>query len=60
VSDEDMAMFYLAKQGYGSLAEIQKWDTPQFLDALEYEAIDNAIARHHRWQVEQDSKKGRR
>lgn len=55
-----MAMFYLAKQGYGSLAEIQKWDTPQFLDALEYEAIDNAIARHHRWQVEQDSKKGRR
>ena len=56
-----MAMFYLAKQGYGSLKEIQTWDTPEFLDALEYEAISNAIDRHFRWKAEQDSKgKGRR
>ena len=55
-----MAMFYLAKQGYGSLKEIREWDTPELLDALEYEAIDNAIGRHLRWKAEQDNKKGRR
>lgn len=46
VSDEDMAMFYLAKQGYGSVAEVEEWDTPRFLDALEYEEIMNAIERY--------------
>lgn len=41
-----MAMFYLAKQGYGSVAEVEEWDTPRFLDALEYEEIMNAIERY--------------
>lgn len=49
-----MAVLYLAKQGYGSVGEIREWDTPELLDALEYEAIDNAIARHLRWKAEQD------
>jgi hypothetical protein len=48
-----MAIFYLAKNGYGSVNEIEDWDTDKFLDALEYEAIDNAIARHLRWKAEQ-------
>lgn len=52
-----MAIFYLAKQGYGSVSEVQEWDTPQFLDALEYEAVDNAIARHLRWKSEQESRR---
>jgi hypothetical protein len=53
VSTDDMAIFYLAKNGYGSVNEIEDWDTDKFLDALEYEAIDNAIARHLRWKAEQ-------
>ena len=48
-----MAVLYLAKNGYGSVNEILEWDTPQFLDALEYEAIENAITRHLRWKAEQ-------
>lgn len=34
-----MAMFALSKAGYGSLAEIEAWDTDQFLDAIEFEHI---------------------
>jgi hypothetical protein len=48
-----MSALYLAKQGYGSVNEILEWDTPQFLDALEYEAISNSIDRHLRWKAEQ-------
>lgn len=52
-----MAVLYLAKQGYGTPADIREWDTPDLLDALEYEAIGNAIDRHLRWQAEQESKR---
>jgi len=34
-----MAMFALVKAGYGSLAEIEAMDTPEFLDAIEFEQI---------------------
>jgi len=47
-----MAVLYLAKQGYGTPREIQEWDTDLFLDALEYEAIGNAIERHIQWKAE--------
>ena len=49
-------MAYLSKQGYGTLAEIRDLDTSDFLDLLEYEAIENAITRHLQWKAEQDSK----
>lgn len=48
-------MMYLCKQGYGSLHEVREWDTDQFLDAMEYEAIENAIGRHMRWRSEQEN-----
>jgi len=51
-----MAMMYLAKQGYGTLAEIRDLDTEDFLNLMEYEAIDNAIGRHMRWKAEQENK----
>lgn len=51
-----MAVFYLAKQGYGSVEQIESWDTPRFLNALEYEAIENAITRHLSWKAEQGRK----
>lgn len=41
-----MAMFALSKAGYGSLAEIEQWDTDQFLDAIEFEQISADIMAH--------------
>ena len=38
-----MTIFYLAKLGYGSVDEIENWDSPRFLDVLEYENICNEI-----------------
>jgi len=46
VSGERMAMFSLSKAGYGSLAEIEQWDTDQFLDAIEFEQITADIQAH--------------
>lgn len=48
-----MAVFYLAKNGYGSVDEILEWDSERFFDALEFEALENAITRHLRWKAEQ-------
>lgn len=39
-------MFALSKAGYGSLAEIEQWDTDQFFDAIEYEQITADIMAH--------------
>ena len=47
VSDDDAAMFYLARRGYGSLADLQEWDTPQLLDVMEYEHIQSDIEHYH-------------
>lgn len=41
-----MTVFYLSKQGYGSVDEIEKWDTPRFLDAVEFEQITASIERY--------------
>lgn len=38
-----MSIFYLAKQGYGSLKEIRELDTDELFDILEYEQIQNRI-----------------
>lgn len=38
-----MSMFALAKAGYGSLAEIESWDTDQYLDAIEFEQMSADI-----------------
>jgi len=54
-----MAVLYLSKQGYGTPAHIREWDTPDFLDAIEYEEIGNAIQRHHQWLAEQEAKRKR-
>ncbi len=43
ISDVDMSIFFLSKNGYGSVNEIEQWDTPRFLDALEYEFIQTNI-----------------
>jgi len=42
-----MSIFYLSKQGYGSIAEIQDLDTPEFLDLIEFEQISNAIEKYY-------------
>ena len=42
-----MMIFYLSKQGYGSISEIQNLDTKEFLDLIEFEEITNAIENYH-------------
>jgi len=43
-----MGIFFLAKQGYGTVDQIEEWDSPKFLDALEYESIcADLIAHEH-------------
>lgn len=46
VSEVDQAIFSLAKRGYGSVGEIREWDTPLFLDAIEFENICCDIENH--------------
>lgn len=41
-----MLIFYLSKQGYGSIAELNILDTPEILDLIEFEQITNAIEYH--------------
>jgi len=41
-----MTIFYLSKQGYGSIVEIRELDTTEFLDLVEFEQITKAIEQH--------------
>ena len=41
-----MSIFFLSKKGYGSIEHIEAWDTPRFLDVLEYERIMQKIEQH--------------
>lgn len=41
-----MTIFFLSKKGYGSIEHIETWDTPRFLDVLEYERIMMNIEKH--------------
>ena len=41
-----MSLFSLSKQGYGSIAELENMDTPEFLDLIEFEQITGAIERY--------------
>jgi len=38
-----MTVFYLSKQGYGSIAEIGGLDTTELLDLMEFEHMTHAI-----------------
>ena len=41
-----MCIFFLSKRGYGSIEHIETWDTPRFLDVMEYEDIMQCIEQH--------------
>lgn len=41
-----MLMFFLVKQGYGSLNKMKELDTPELLDIIEYENILKDIESH--------------
>lgn len=51
-----MTIFFLSKKGYGSIDEIEDWDTTRFLDAVEYERIIHNIEKH-KYAVERDKVK---
>lgn len=46
ISDPMMTVLMLTKRGYGTMAELLKMDTPEILDAIEFEQMANAIERH--------------
>lgn len=41
-----MTLFYLVKLGYGTLEQLEQWDTPRLLDVVEYESIVADIEAH--------------
>lgn len=47
-----MTVCHLASAGYGSIAEIEAMDTPQFLNLVEMEHIKADVAAHHRRMAE--------
>ena len=46
LSDDQMTLFSLSKQGYGSITELEQLDTPEFFDLIEFEQITGAIERY--------------
>ena len=42
-----MTQHALSKIGYGTLKEVKEMDTPEFLDAVEYESIVQDIELYH-------------
>jgi hypothetical protein len=46
-----MTILHLARQGFGSVNELNEWDSPQILDAVEYEQIRMDIERYHAQQT---------
>lgn len=38
---------HLARKGYGSLAELSQLDTPELLDVVEYEQIQQDLELYH-------------
>lgn len=41
-----MAVLMLTRRGYGSMAELMQMDTPEIMDAIEFEQMANAIEAH--------------
>ena len=55
VDDDTATAFYLARKGYGTVDQIEQWDTPKFLDAVEYEQIQQDIELYHYQQQQRES-----
>lgn len=47
IADDDATIFHLVKAGYGTVGEIEQWDTPRLLDAVEFEMIQRDIELYH-------------
>jgi hypothetical protein len=46
--DADTAtVCHLARKGYGSLAELNQLDTPELMDVVEYEQIQQDLELYH-------------
>lgn len=57
LDDYTMTALSLCKAGYGTKAEIDRMDTDEFLDLVEFHQISNAI---ERYQVQEAGKNGGR
>jgi len=54
ISEDDMTLMHLAKQGYASLPELWEMDTPEVLDLIEYENIQADIQEYLEWEARND------
>lgn len=52
VPGDDATVYHLARKGYGSVAELHRMDTPEFLDLIEFERIQQDIEAYHMQQSE--------
>lgn len=43
IDETFMTYCTLVKKGYGSITEIESWDTDKFYDVLDYENLNNDI-----------------
>lgn len=51
ISDDDMTLMHLARQGYGSLTELRQLDTPDVMDLIEYENIQADVQEYLEWEA---------
>ena len=47
VPDERATLYHLAKEGYGTIAELAQLDTTEYLDLVEYEQIRQDLELYH-------------
>jgi hypothetical protein len=47
LTDDAATICHLARKGYGSLVELNALDTPELLDVIEYERIQQDLELYH-------------
>jgi len=51
VPDERSTLYYLAREGYGTIEYLEQMDTPEYLDLIEHEQIRQDIELYHMQQA---------
>ena len=50
-----MTLMHLAKQGYATLPDLWKMDTPEILDLIEYENIQADVQEYLEWEARNEN-----
>ena len=51
IPDERATLYYLVREGYGTIAELEQMDTTEYLDLIEHEQIRQDIELYHMQQA---------